>query len=43
MLETIAAQELRPVIDRVFPLRELRAAIEYLATGRHFGKICIAL
>ncbi|HVM78328.1 MAG TPA: NAD(P)-dependent alcohol dehydrogenase [Stellaceae bacterium] len=43
MLETIAAHELRPVIDRVFPLSELRAAIEYLATGRHFGKICIAL
>jgi D-arabinose 1-dehydrogenase-like Zn-dependent alcohol dehydrogenase len=43
MLETIVAHELRPVIDRVFLLSELRAAIEYLATGRHFGKICIAL
>jgi len=43
MLETIAAKKLRPAIDRVFPLGELRAAIEYLATGRHFGKICIAL
>ena len=35
------ASELRPVIDRVFPLAEARAALEYLARGSHFGKIAI--
>jgi alcohol dehydrogenase len=43
MLEAIVAHDLRPVIDRTFPLRELRQAIEYLAAGRHVGKVCIAL
>jgi NADPH:quinone reductase-like Zn-dependent oxidoreductase len=43
MLAAIAAHKLRPVVDRVFPLAEIRAAIEYLGAGRHVGKVCIAI
>ncbi len=43
MLAAIGLHKLRPVVDRVFPLAEIRTAIEYLSSGRHFGKVCIAL
>ncbi len=43
MLAAISAHKLRPVIDRVFPLAEIRTAIEYLGSGRHIGKVCIAI
>jgi NADPH:quinone reductase-like Zn-dependent oxidoreductase len=43
MLAAIAAHKLKPVIDRVFPLAEIRAAIEHLGAGRHVGKVCISL
>lgn len=42
MARAIALHGLRPAIDRVFPFEELRAALDYLARGQHFGKICIA-
>jgi hypothetical protein len=32
---------LRPAIDRVFAFEELLLALEYLKSGKHFGKICI--
>ena len=35
--------QIKPVVDRVFPLAEAGAAFEHLAAGRHFGKICIEL
>ena len=34
---------LHPVVDRVFPLEQTRQAYDYLASGRHFGKVCITL
>ena len=43
MNRAIAANELRPVIDRVFPFDDAPAAFDYLAGGRHFGKICIEI
>ena len=43
MLAAISAHRLLPVIDRVFPLTEIRTAIEYLGAGRHVGKVCIAI
>ncbi|NPC87024.1 zinc-binding dehydrogenase, partial [Pyxidicoccus fallax] len=30
-----------PVVDRVFPFAEARAAFEYLKSGAHFGKVVI--
>ncbi len=41
MNRAIAQHRLRPVIDRVVPLAEARAAFELMAAGGHFGKICI--
>jgi NADPH:quinone reductase-like Zn-dependent oxidoreductase len=32
---------LRPVVDRVFPLSETRAAMEHLSSGKQFGKIVV--
>ncbi|HEX9943995.1 MAG TPA: NAD(P)-dependent alcohol dehydrogenase [Thermoanaerobaculia bacterium] len=41
MNRAIALHRLRPVVDRVFPLEESRAAFEHLAAGGHFGKIVV--
>ena len=43
LLTAMAAEQLRPVIDRVFPFEDLRESLEYMETGRHFGKICLSL
>jgi NADPH:quinone reductase-like Zn-dependent oxidoreductase len=34
---------LRPVVDRVFPFAEARAAFERMAQGQHFGKIAVRI
>jgi NADPH:quinone reductase-like Zn-dependent oxidoreductase len=41
MNAAIKLHKMRPVIDRVFPLQEARAAYQFMASGSHFGKICI--
>ncbi len=41
MNRAIALARLRPVIDRVFEFGELQEALSYLASGAHFGKVCI--
>lgn len=41
MARAIALHRLRPAIDRVFGFGELREALDQLARGQHFGKICI--
>ena len=43
MLKAMAQARLKPVIDRVFPLAEVRAAYEHLASGEHVGKVCIEI
>ncbi len=37
----VFAGRLKPVVDRVFPLADIRAAHEYLATGQMFGKVVL--
>lgn len=39
----VALHRIRPVVDRVFPFSQARAAYEYLASGSHFGKVVIAV
>ena len=34
--------QLKAVIDRTFPLAEARAAQEYLASRRNFGKVILS-
>lgn len=38
-----ALHQLRPVVDRVFPFAEARAAFEHLAGREHFGKIVVRM
>ncbi len=41
MLPLLAAGKLHPVVDKVFPLKEARAAHEYIQDRRVFGKIVL--
>lgn len=43
MNRAIAQHDLRPVIDRVFDVEDAPAALHYLKSGRHIGKICITV
>ncbi len=42
MNRVIEAQQLRPVIDRVFPFLEAPTAVSYMEQGDYFGKIVIS-
>jgi NADPH:quinone reductase-like Zn-dependent oxidoreductase len=41
MVRAVEANQIRPVLDRSFPLHELAQAFRYQETGAHFGKIVI--
>lgn len=41
MCAAIAQAKLEPVVDRVFPFEEARAAFELMRANGHVGKICI--
>ena len=41
MARAMAQHKLRPAIGRVFNFEELHPALEFMSTGKHFGKICI--
>jgi NADPH:quinone reductase-like Zn-dependent oxidoreductase len=43
MNRAIALHQIKPVIDRVFPLEAAPEAYRYLQSGRHFGKVVIQL
>jgi NADPH:quinone reductase-like Zn-dependent oxidoreductase len=43
MNRAIAADNIHPVIDKVFPFEQAQQAFEYLDKGLHFGKIAIAI
>jgi NADPH:quinone reductase-like Zn-dependent oxidoreductase len=43
MNRAITANQLRPVIDRVFPFAEAVQAFRYMESAAHFGKICIRM
>ena len=43
MNRAITANQLRPVIDRVFPFEQSADALRYLQSAQHFGKIVISL
>jgi NADPH:quinone reductase-like Zn-dependent oxidoreductase len=42
MVRAISQQGMRPVVDRVYGFDQLHQAMQHLASGKHFGKICIA-
>lgn len=41
LVRVLDHSDINPVIDRVFPFDEARAAYEHLASGAHFGKVVI--
>jgi NADPH:quinone reductase-like Zn-dependent oxidoreductase len=41
VMALLAQGRLRPVVDKVFPLSETRAAVEYLESAAQFGKVVI--
>jgi NADPH:quinone reductase-like Zn-dependent oxidoreductase len=41
MNEAIGRWALRPVVDRVFPFAEAKAAYAYLQAAKHVGKVVI--
>ncbi|WP_081754952.1 zinc-binding dehydrogenase [Paenibacillus durus] len=41
MNRAIEHNGLRPVVDRMFPFERAVEALQYLAEGSYFGKICI--
>jgi len=43
MNRAVALHRLRPVVDRIFPFAEARAAFEHMAAQGHFGKIVIRM
>lgn len=43
MNRAIAQHRLRPVIDRAFAFDDMGSALDHLANGRHFGKVCVAI
>ena len=43
MTRALEATGIRPVIDRRFPLAEIRAAFECMKAGAHFGKIVVTV
>lgn len=40
-VRALEATDLRPLIDRSFPLEEIAEAFHYEESGAHFGKICL--
>ncbi len=41
MLRAIGQHRLEPIVDRVFDFAELKDAMAHLASGAHFGKVCL--
>ena len=41
MIKAIEANQVKPIIDRVFALQDIVQAFEYQETNQHFGKICL--
>ncbi len=44
LVDALARNKVKPVIDkRVFTLDTLKEGLEYLASGQHVGKVCLAI
>ena len=43
LVRALESTRIEPIIDRVFPFAETRAAYEHLDSGKHFGKVVIRI
>lgn len=41
LVSAITTHRIRPVVDRVFPFEDWPAAMAYLGSGAHVGKVCL--
>jgi len=41
VLKLVFSGKLKPVVDSAFPLREIRAAHEYMENSKMFGKVVL--
>ena len=41
LVRALEASKIEPIIDKVFPFAEARAAYEHMASAKHFGKVVI--
>lgn len=41
MIRALSLARVEPVIDKVFDFDQLREAYQYMADGKHFGKVVI--
>ena len=41
MNKAIGFHNLKPVIDKTFAFADLREALRYMESQKHFGKICL--
>jgi len=41
MTKAMALHRIEPVVDKVYPFTEARAAFEAMRAGEHFGKIVL--
>jgi len=43
LMSFMAVQQIKPIVDSVFPLREASAAQQHLEAGKQFGKIVLQI
>ena len=43
MLRAMRQHQIHPIVDQVFPFDQTPEAFYYMASGQHFGKICIEI
>jgi NADPH:quinone reductase-like Zn-dependent oxidoreductase len=43
LVNAIAANRMKPVIDRIFAFDQVKPAFSYMASGAHFGKVAISI
>jgi NADPH:quinone reductase-like Zn-dependent oxidoreductase len=41
MVDAIAVNRMKPVVDKTFAFTEAKAAFAHMASGAHFGKVAI--
>ena len=41
MLDLVNQYKIKPIVSHVFPLRKINDAMDVIAKGEQFGKICI--
>jgi len=43
MVAKINQSQMKPIIDKVFPLNNIVEAFKYQESNQHFGKICLEI